>query len=241
MKNLSSTWIHSLGALVLCLASVSSWASIVITGTRVIYPSTEKEVTVKLNNVGVSPVLVQSWIDSGDVNAKPENISVPFILTPPINRVEQGKGQTLRINYTGASLPADKESVFWLNVLEIPAKAKGQSSENLLQMAFRSRIKLFFRPAGLAGNPNDGLKNLIWQSTAAGVKASNPTPYFVSLLKLETRVTGKQGQAEGQMIAPFSSMDFRLSGLSAIPAGSKITFSAVNDYGAIVNADALVK
>ncbi len=241
MKNLSSTWIQSLGALVLCLASVSSWASIVITGTRVIYPSTEKEVTVKLNNVGVSPVLVQSWIDNGDVNAKPENISVPFILTPPINRVEQGKGQTLRINYTGTPLPVNKESVFWLNVLEIPAKAKGQSSENLLQMAFRSRIKLFFRPAGLAGNPNDGLKTLTWQSTANGVKASNPTPYFVSLVKLESRVAGKQGQAEGQMIAPFSSLDFRLAGLSAIPTGSKITFSAVNDYGAVVNADALVK
>src|SRR5471030_1759277 len=126
MKITSSTWVASLGALLFCLVSVSSWASIVITGTRVIYPSTEKEVTVKLNNVGVSPVLVQSWIDNGDVNAKPENISVPFILTPPINRVEQGKGQTLRINYTGTPLPVNKESVFWLNVLEIPAKAKGQ-------------------------------------------------------------------------------------------------------------------
>lgn len=241
MKTISSTGIKLLGITILCLASASSWASIIITGTRVIYPSTEKEVTVKLNNVGVSPVLVQSWIDSGDVNAKPENISVPFILTPPINRVEQGKGQTLRITYTGVPLPANKESVFWLNVLEIPAKAKAQTGENMLQMAFRSRIKLFFRPAGLAGNPNDGLKNLTWQSTAGGVKASNPTPYFVSLVTLDTRVAGKQAQLEGQMVAPFSSLDFHFPGITAVPAGSKITFSAVNDYGAVVNADALVK
>jgi|SRR5471030_2145405 len=91
MKAISSTGIKLPGITILCLASVSSWASIIITGTRVIYPSAEKEVTVKLNNVGVYPVLVQSWIDNGDVNAKPENISVPFILTPPINRVEQGQ------------------------------------------------------------------------------------------------------------------------------------------------------
>ncbi|MRT03461.1 fimbria/pilus periplasmic chaperone [Ewingella americana] len=241
MKQTFSTLIKFLGITILCLTSLSSWASIIITGTRVIYPSTEKEVTVKLNNVGVSPVLVQSWIDNGDVNAKPENISVPFVLTPPINRVEQGKGQTLRVTYTGAPLPANKESVFWLNVLEIPAKAKGQANENMLQMAFRSRIKLFFRPAGLAGNPNDGLKTLTWQSSAGGVKASNPTPYFVSLVKLDTQIAGKRGQVEGDMVAPFSSTEFRFPGIAAIPAGSKITFSAVNDYGAIVNADALVK
>jgi len=58
---------------------------------------------------------------------------------------------------------------------------------------------------------------------------------------LEARVAGKQAQVEGQMVARFSSIDVTFPGLSAIPAGSKITFSAVNDYGAIVNTDALVK
>jgi len=42
--------------------SVSSYASVIISGTRVIYPSDQKELTVKLDNVGKSPVLVQSWI-----------------------------------------------------------------------------------------------------------------------------------------------------------------------------------
>lgn len=99
-----------------------TFASVVISGTRVIYSSEAKDVTVKLNNVGKAPVLIQSWIDDGDMTVKPENIRVPFILTPPINRVDPGKGQTLRLSYTGAALPMDKESVFWLNVLEIPAK-----------------------------------------------------------------------------------------------------------------------
>src|SRR5471030_1046090 len=168
-------------ATLLCLTSVSAWSSVVISGTRVIYPAGQKEVTVKLDNVGNAPVLIQSWIDNGDADAKPEKISVPFILTPPINRVEPKKGQTLRLSYTGAPLPNNKESVFWLNVLEIPAKAKTEGQDNYLQVAFRSRIKLFFRPQGLAGNPNDAVKSVTWKPDANGVVANNPTPYFVSL------------------------------------------------------------
>ena len=115
-----------IGVAALCFFSAQSVAGVVVTGTRVIYPSNAKEVSVRLDNKGKSPVLIQSWIDSGDASATPENIQVPFILTPPINRVEPSKGQTLRLSYTGGPQPADRESVFWLNILEIPAKPKGK-------------------------------------------------------------------------------------------------------------------
>ncbi|RDL19867.1 pili/flagellar assembly PapD-like chaperone [Serratia fonticola] len=54
-------------------------AGVVISGTRVIYPSDAKEVSVRINNVGPSPVLLQSWIDNDDANAKPSAIKVPFV------------------------------------------------------------------------------------------------------------------------------------------------------------------
>ncbi|MEI2628525.1 molecular chaperone [Erwinia aphidicola] len=217
-----------------CLISLPSFASVVIGGTRVIYPAGQKEVTVKLDNVGKSPVLIQSWIDNGDAEAKPDNISVPFILTPPINRIEAKKGQTLRLSYSGTPLPANKESVFYLNVLEIPAKDKALQAENLLQMAFRSRIKLFFRPAGLTGNANDAVKALSWTAGSNGVSVTNPTPYHVSLVEV---VLGAK-KVEGQMVAPGGSQSFVLPGARA---GSELKFSSVNDYGAIVNGSAIVK
>lgn len=214
--------------------SVSSYASVIISGTRVIYPSDQKELTVKLDNVGKSPVLVQSWIDNGDADARPEKIQVPFILTPPINRIEAKKGQTLRLSYSGTPLPANKESVFYLNVLEIPAKDKNLQSSNLLQMAFRSRIKLFFRPVGLTGNANDAVKALNWRASSNGVTASNPTPYYVSLV--DVALGGKK--VEGQMVPPGGSQSFALPGVGA---GSQLAISSVNDYGAIVNGTAVVK
>ncbi len=56
----------------------SSTANIVITGTRVIYPSDAKNVSVQLTNVGDSPSLVQAWIDDGDANTPPEKFKRPL-------------------------------------------------------------------------------------------------------------------------------------------------------------------
>jgi len=214
------------------LCSVAS-ASVVITGTRVIYPSDAREVSVKLNNTGKRPVLIQSWIDDGDAKAKPETLHVPFVLTPPINRVEPDKGQTLRISYTGQPLPADRESIYWLNVLEIPAKNPLLKNENYLQMAFRSRLKLFFRPAALQGKANDAAKTLVWHAQDGLIVAKNPTPYYVSLVNIAVN----DKMAEADMVAPFAEESYKLVGKT----GDKITVSYVNDYGAVINFDSQIK
>jgi chaperone protein EcpD len=218
---------------VVALFSASGSASVVITGTRVIYPSDAKEVSVKLNNVGSSPVLIQSWIDKGDITAKPSAIQVPFVLAPPMNRVEPSKGQILRISYLGNVLPMDRESVFWLNVLEVPAKNTAKSNDNFLQMAFRSRIKLFYRPVELEGNANDAAQTVTWTGKDNGIQASNPSPYYVSFVTLT--VNGQK--VDGDMIPPYGSLTFNLPG----KAGSQITGEFVNDYGVVNHFQSVIK
>lgn len=217
----------------LFLFSATATASAVISGTRVIYPSDSKEVSVKIANNGSSPVLLQSWIDNGDPDARPATIKVPFVLTPPINRVDAGKGQTLRISYAGGSLPMDKESVFWLNVLEVPAKNKSKVDENTLQLAFRSRIKLFYRPVSLQGNANDAAKLVKWTVRGSSIAAMNPTPYYVNFVNLH--INGKS--VGGAMVAPLSTLTVNLPG----NAGSKLSGGYVNDYGAVNTYEVIVK
>ena len=127
----------------------------------------QKEITVKLNNNGTLPALVQSWIDTGSVESTPTSSKAPFLLSPPVARIDPTKGQSLRVLFTGAPLAQDKESVFWLNVLEIPPKPEAGADLNTLQMAFRSRIKLFYRPVGLPGNPNEAVEQVQWQLVTA--------------------------------------------------------------------------
>ncbi|EHT4271250.1 fimbria/pilus periplasmic chaperone, partial [Escherichia coli] len=40
--------------------------SVVIMGTRVVYPAAQKSINIRLNNENSSPALVQSWLDTGD-------------------------------------------------------------------------------------------------------------------------------------------------------------------------------
>ncbi|SQI40047.1 Chaperone protein focC precursor [Leminorella richardii] len=77
--------VRSLTALLLSFVlTAPAMAGIVITGTRVIYPAGEREVTVKIDNRGDKPVLAQSWVDDGDANATPETAKAPFTITPPL-------------------------------------------------------------------------------------------------------------------------------------------------------------
>ncbi len=215
-------------------SSIAS-ASIVIGGTRVIYPQAEKNVSVQLTNEGDSPVLAQSWLDDGNSEANPQTLQVPFLLSPPINRIEPKKGQTLSISYTGKALPVDRESVFWLNVLEIPAKTK--SADNMLQMAFRTRIKVFFRPSGLKGTPAQAVEQLNWSMSGNQVKAANASPYHVSLVRVGIKGDTRK-PAEGKMIAPAGSELFNVPGAAR---GKTLNVQWVNDYGAIVISDVVIK
>ncbi|WP_343583440.1 fimbria/pilus periplasmic chaperone [Herbaspirillum sp.] len=230
-------------ACVAVLAMGAAHASVIITGTRVIYPADEKEVTVKLNNDGNVPALVQAWIDDGDSRIQAQTRAMPFTLLPPMFRLDPAKGQTLRMMYTQDPLPADRESVYYLNVLEIPPRPKADDDRNLLQMAFRSRIKIFFRPKGLAGDANDAPAKMTWsvvpgeEGKGYALQADNPTPYHVNVTRAGVEVGGKLYESAPGMVAPFSKRAFALEGLSIQPpAPLRMQYETVNDYGAMVPA-----
>ena len=101
------------------LVSVGAQAGIVVNGTRFIYPAKQQEIGVRISNDGTLPSLVQVWVDRGDPDTRPEDAEAPFLLTPPIFRVDPNQGQSVRLAFTGESLPGDRESLFWLNLLDI--------------------------------------------------------------------------------------------------------------------------
>lgn len=82
-------------AITALLAVQPAFADIVLSGTRIIYKAAQKDTTIRLENKGSTPALVQSWLDDGDPNADPSTINVPFNATPPVSRIEPGRGQTV--------------------------------------------------------------------------------------------------------------------------------------------------
>ncbi len=219
----------------LALSSTASWASVVIQGTRVIYPEAAKEVTVKMVNEGASPLLVQSWLDDGNENGDPAKMKLPFIVTPPVSRLDPQKGQSVRINWTGQALPQDKESIFWFNVLEIPPKDKSAEGKSKLNLALRSRIKFFYRPASLQGSFIDGLNNVKWSlvndAGNVAIVLKNDSPYYLSLIGGSVWAGAKKYDYKPKMLSPLSEERFVVPQLTTTSV-NKVSWVALNDYGA---------
>lgn len=233
-KTVSALFISTL------LASAPAFADIVISGTRIIYNADKKDVNVRLENKGNRPLLIQNWLDTGDDNADPSQIKVPFTATPPVSRIESKRGQTVKVMFTGATaLPADRESVFWFNVLEVPPKPKdAQADKNLLQLAFRTRIKLFYRPSSLQGEPAEAPAKMTWKLNNAKVQVNNPTPYYVSFNEVTLESGGHSYKVESEMVAPFGQASFTVTGLSAGITSGKVVYKAINDYGGNIDGSA---
>jgi len=242
----NSAWITMSMLAPLTLAVGVAQASVVVDGTRVVYISGKREVSVSLRNVGDVPSLVQIWIDAGDARARPDEASVPFVLTPPLFRLDPAKGQTLRLIYTQQRLPNDRETIFWLNVLDIPPRGPAADEAlNRLEMAFRHRLKLFFRPANLRGDAGDAPAAVIWtiarQDNKAVLEARNPTPYYISLADVEVCADGVTVAAQTDMLAPFASKQFPLAKPDRPLMGQiTIRYGFVNDFGAIIRGQAAV-
>ena len=226
----------------LCLTATAASANVLIAGTRVVFSAQEGEVTVRLTNGNTHPALVEAWIDDGDPNSTPNTAKAPFLITPPLFRMEENKDQSLRIVGTPANLPSDRESLFWLNVLEIPPKPSGAhySGKNTLQFAIRSRLKFFYRPANLAGDPNKAPEQVTWKAVVDGqgyaLEVHNPTPYHVTVVQASLTVGGKPYSTDIGMVDPFGTLHLKIKGLATAPAtGTSIAYSCINDFGATVS------
>lgn len=203
-------------------------AGVNVGATRVIYQSKEKEANLSLSNSGEDgvPYLVQSWVSPYDNR---DDSADEFIITPPLFRLD-AKGQNiLRIIATNAqTLPTDKESLFLLNVKAIPAKSAEQSNQNVLQIALKTTIKLFYRPAGLQGSLEDAVKNLQWRAEGGKLTVHNPSGFNVVVSDLLINNTASKGMPE--VIKPGSTAN------TVIPLKNSDTLvlTYINEYGSTV-------
>ncbi|HFH0422677.1 TPA: fimbria/pilus periplasmic chaperone [Salmonella enterica subsp. enterica serovar Bovismorbificans] len=219
-----------IAGLVLVLAGPGTGqAAINVDRTRIIMSSDVKAVSVGLSNESRDqPYLAQSWME--DSQGKATNV---LIALPPLQRIDAGKKSRVRImrvqNSGAAPLPADRESLFYFNVREIPP-APEDKNKNILQLATQSQLKLFLRPATLAAEGNASPEKMLQVQSAGGsLTLKNPTPYYITIIWLGQSPKQKlAGFKEGAMVAPFSEQIVN----AVLPAGAdRILVGNVDDYG----------
>ncbi|AKJ43582.1 fimbrial chaperone [Pragia fontium] len=206
--------------LVSSFMSFNALSAFTLNGTRFIYDEGRKNIAIEITNNSDKTYGGQIWIENlNDLN------NVFFIPAPNLFKVSGGEKQLIRLLYVNDILPKDKESLFWLNVQEIPPVASTDES-NVLAVALNTQVKLIYRPKALAAAREEAEKNLTYR----GSVLKNPTPYYFAITKIAINGTplklDKKTEQQISLLAPFSEVTLprALSG--------KVSIEAIDDYGA---------
>lgn len=211
----------------------SAHAQIAIPSTRVIYAAPQKEVVVPIKNMGDAPVLVQAWISDGGADQPPEMSTAPFVLAPPVVRLDAGKDNHLRIRRIAGIAPRDSvEHLYWLNILAVPPRV-ADSTQNVLELAVRSRYKVLYRPEGLPAPDRERAEALEFRIVDDGPKqrlhVSNRSAYVINLGTLAVVHEGREEELENPYVPARASVDIELP--YSVSGSVEVRFHWIDDEG----------
>lgn len=205
--------------ILITIFAYSANAGVVVGGTRLVYDGSKKESSIRVENPDELAYLVQSWVDSTEGTRN----NVPFIITPPLFRLNAKQDNILRVIKVGANLPEDRESLYWLNVKAIPSSEK---KDNTLQIAIKTRIKFIYRPASIQQSPEEAAKVLQWHQRGKQLIVKNASPFYFTFFSVN--VNGIKLRDDVRMVSPLSELTFDLPNDNK---ASNITWQIINDFG----------
>ena len=231
MKILTHTYTTPIVTAVLlsALTTAQAYAAIALDRTRVVYNGEAKSLSLNISNENKNlPYLAQAWIE----DAQGTKISSPLTVLPPVQRVEPGAKSQVKVQATPAisALPQDRETLFYFNLREIPPRS---TKSNTLQIALQTRIKLFYRPAGIAldktqAAEGEWVEGVTLSREGDKYVVNNPTPYFLTIIEGAASIKGKPVGFEPVMVNPKGNATIEAS---ATTLGTNPVFTYVNDYG----------
>ena len=211
--------------IVLLTYGFAAHAAFSLNSTRYIYDSQQQNISFQVTNESNAVYRGQVWIGNGDHN--PNNVY--FIAAPAFFQLPAGQTQIVRLINVNHTLPQDKESLFFLNVQEIPLAIKGQG--NAMQIAMDTNVKLIYRPQMLQAGRADAEQKMQLIDVAGKAALKNPTPYYFAVVVVnnngKTVKLSSKDQHDLGLFKPDSSI------ILNIPYRNihDLNVKAVNDYG----------
>ena len=236
-----SGWIASIITAAISLSCAPAMASVVMLNTRVIYPADAQSQTLQFTNNDAIPYVMQFWTDINNPTSTPDNADAPFMVVPAMFRVEPKTGQSVRLVFTGKNLPADRESVFYLNSVQIPPKNMAAPGENQMTVILRNRVKVFYRPKEIIGGPDKVPQqmhfSLAHNNSRWTLRVKNDSGYYATVIKAAVVAGNREVSFPVNMIAPKSTVEWALAKeASSLDGAKKVKFTLINDYGGQTNA-----
>lgn len=228
----------------LCFVCSQAIAGISLDSTRIVFTAKDvaqgQSIGITSSSQTLYPYLVKAQVLA---NVDGSETKTPFSVTPSLFRLEPGSTNQIRILKTdNQPLPNDKESVFYLRIMSLPAKdgddiAQNKAIDGTLTVSTGSIIKLFYRPNDLSMTQQQSMASLQFTQAGNGLQITNPSPYYVTLKSLS--INGKTvsiNTLPNQMLAPFSKMTYPTTTTTG-----KVMWKAINDYGGAETFNGTIK
>lgn len=200
--------------------------------TRLIYPSNSNGVTLTVKNPQSYPVLVQSEVIGEDQKSK-----APFIVTPPLFRLDGHQQSRIKIISTDNHESDIKESLYWLCLTGIPPEPDSEWTDDdfkkrntgskatlLTQLRIKTCLKLLIRPSSLKGTPDDFASSLTWKKNGKVLTVNNPTPFFMNLKSVQL---GNKSVDSLNYVPPMGTLELEISP----GAHGPVHWQLITDYG----------
>lgn len=186
---------------------------------------------ISIENTSNHDYMVQAWLE--DLNGNHENLGA--FIHPQLFKMGPSESGFVKVISIANKLPLDRESVYILSLQEIPPKSEDVTNKNILRIAVKTKIKVFFRPDDLTRNGfvkayNNDIKWFL--NNEGDLVAENTSPYYFSfgVLKLQS---GEDVVLlnNRNMLAPFSLQKYIIPKMDSNIKEWKLIYSAINEYG----------
>ncbi|QKL00490.1 fimbria/pilus periplasmic chaperone [Pseudomonas sp. NY5710] len=228
---MSSSYAQGLLLVVVALVSTVTCAGVTAERTRVIVREGQRDTSLALVNQNAYPVVVQAWVDNGELNVTPDTATAPIMPLPPMFRLEPRQQRSLRLVTTGQAFAQDRESLYWLNVYEIPPRpreALGEGSTRLT-ITLRTQLKVIYRPQGLSKKAETAPLQLVVKAQGRTVQLHNPTPFYISLAQAEIGDGKRSIVLDAPLLTPFSTQRQTVGG--NVPSDATFHYTWLDDDG----------
>lgn len=197
---------------------------VVLGSTRLILTPSKRTVPLSIYN-GTE----RAWLTQVRVLDTGEHESPLFTALPPLFRLEAGSDAQVRVLATGQpeTYPFDREGIWYVHVLTIPASAypgKEEEAVSSLRVSFESVIKLFWRPASLKAPTAKEYRLVTFTRAGGKVRGCNLTRYYQSFGYLEFDGHRVDLNLQPSMLAPLACETFSTT-------GQQVRWAMINDYG----------
>lgn len=227
-------FLNKYSLILLFFISTYATSSINIDRSRIIINADDKRSSFSLVSSDETPTLIQMWIDNGDPSVSPENIATPIIITRPVFKINPGQVYSTDLLVVSRdNLPKDRESMFFLNIFQIPSTKKtniANLKKQDITVFLRLRVKAFVRPNGVGPINKEELNKIEFKierlANDSYLSISNPTPWNVTMLDLKS---AKVSILQNLVLEPKSNKKIKLS--SDKINADNISFYVLNDFG----------